>query len=103
MCRCPWSEAYTGADREHYVQYHDEEWGVPVISDAGLFEHITLDGAQCGLSWSTILQRRDAYRRSFKGWDVAAVAEMVRSPICMPVFEAGHASMQIITDVGWLL
>lgn len=77
MCRCAWSEAYTGADQAHYVQYHDEEWGVPQTSDACLFEHITLDGAQCGLSWSTILQRRDAYRRGYKDWDIAKVAKMV--------------------------
>jgi DNA-3-methyladenine glycosylase I len=56
------------------VAYHDEEWGVPVFDDARLFECLTLEGAQAGLSWSTILKKRDGYRRAFDGFDVARIA-----------------------------
>ena len=57
-----------------YVAYHDEEWGVPEHDDRRLFELLTLEGAQSGLSWSTILRKRDGYRRLFAGFDPAAVA-----------------------------
>lgn len=57
------------------VTYHDEEWGVPVHDDRTLFEFITLEGAQAGLSWSTVLAKRAHYRSAFQQWDVAAVAE----------------------------
>ena len=56
------------------VAYHDREWGVPVHDDRVLFEFITLEGAQAGLSWETILGKRDAYRRAFAGFDPAKVA-----------------------------
>jgi DNA-3-methyladenine glycosylase I len=56
------------------VAYHDEEWGVPVHDDRLLFEFLTLEGAQAGLSWSTILNKRDAYREAFAGFDPARVA-----------------------------
>jgi DNA-3-methyladenine glycosylase I len=57
-----------------YVAYHDEEWGVPVHDDLRLFEMLILEGAQAGLSWITILRKRDAYRRAFAGFDAASVA-----------------------------
>jgi DNA-3-methyladenine glycosylase I len=56
------------------VAYHDGEWGVPIHDDRQLFELLTLEGAQAGLSWSTILNRREGYRRAFAGFDIAAVA-----------------------------
>ncbi len=56
------------------VAYHDREWGVPVHDDRVLFEFITLEGAQAGLSWETILRKREAYRRAFAGFDPAKVA-----------------------------
>jgi DNA-3-methyladenine glycosylase I len=56
------------------VAYHDDVWGVPVRDDRGLFEFLTLEGAQAGLSWSTILRRREGYQRAFAGFDPAAVA-----------------------------
>ena len=56
------------------LAYHDEEWGVPSHDDRHLFELLTLEGAQAGLSWSTILRKRDGYRRSFAGFDPDAVA-----------------------------
>jgi DNA-3-methyladenine glycosylase I len=57
-----------------YVAYHDEEWGVPSHDDRHLFEMLVLEGAQAGLSWSTILRKRENYRRGFAGWDREAVA-----------------------------
>ena len=67
--RCEWC----GAD-PLYVAYHDEEWGVPVHDDRLLFEMVVLDGAQAGLSWITILRKRDAYRKAFDNFDPAKVA-----------------------------
>jgi DNA-3-methyladenine glycosylase I len=57
-----------------YASYHDEEWGVPVHEDRLLYELLTLEGAQAGLSWATILRKREGYRRVFAGFDPAAVA-----------------------------
>src|SRR3977135_1221093 len=67
--RCTWP----GAD-ELMIAYHDNEWGVPVHDDRTLFEFLTLEGAQAGLSWETILKKRDAYRQAFAGFDPAKVA-----------------------------
>ncbi len=67
--RCGWC----GED-PLYVAYHDSEWGVPVHDDRLLFEFLTLEGAQAGLSWITILRKRDAYRRAFDGFDAEKVA-----------------------------
>jgi DNA-3-methyladenine glycosylase I len=68
--RCVWAPL----DDPEYLAYHDEEWGVPVHDDARLFEMLTLEGAQAGLSWSTILHKREGYRRAFADFDVAKVA-----------------------------
>ncbi|HEX3843724.1 MAG TPA: DNA-3-methyladenine glycosylase I [Steroidobacteraceae bacterium] len=68
--RCGWVPA---GDVE-YTRYHDEEWGRPVHADRHLFEMLTLEGAQAGLSWSTILRKRAAYRKAFAGFDPAKVA-----------------------------
>jgi DNA-3-methyladenine glycosylase I len=57
-----------------YVAYHDEEWGVPERDDRRLFELLNLEGAQAGLSWITILRKREGYRRAFADWDVEAIA-----------------------------
>jgi DNA-3-methyladenine glycosylase I len=67
--RCPWC----GED-ELYVRYHDEEWGVPVKDDKKIFEFLILEGAQAGLSWFTILKRREGYRSAFAGFDALKVA-----------------------------
>jgi DNA-3-methyladenine glycosylase I len=67
--RCTWSEGH-----ELLASYHDEEWGVPVHDDHKWFEKIVLDGAQAGLSWLTILKKRDAYRAAFRDFDPAIVA-----------------------------
>lgn len=71
MCkRCDWA---TGQFPE-YIKYHDKEWGVPVHDDKIHFEFLTLEGAQAGLSWSTILRRREGYRNAFANFDVERVA-----------------------------
>lgn len=67
--RCEWS-----LGSEKYMAYHDEEWGVPVYDDKVLFEFLILEGAQAGLSWSTILNRREGYKQAFSNWDVEKVA-----------------------------
>lgn len=65
LTRCPW----VPLDKDLYVRYHDEEWGVPVYDDLALFAKLCLDGAQAGLSWWTILQRRENYYAAFDGFD----------------------------------
>jgi DNA-3-methyladenine glycosylase I len=67
--RCAWA---TG---EHLIPYHDAEWGVPVHDDRRHFEFLILEGAQAGLSWLTILRRREGYRRAFRDFDIEAVAK----------------------------
>lgn len=69
MRRCPWA-----GDEPSYVKYHDDEWGVPVWDDRRLFEFLILEGAQAGLSWITILKRREGYREAYEGFDPARVA-----------------------------
>src|SRR5204862_52121 len=73
--RCPWAKT------DLYVQYHDTEWGVPVHDDLRLFEFLILEGAQAGLSWETILNKRDAYRKAFSHFDPARVARFNASRI----------------------
>ena len=70
MNRCEWAPVESAV----YLAYHDEEWGVPVHDDGHLFEMLTLEGAQAGLSWSTILNKREGYRRAFSGFDPGKVA-----------------------------
>ncbi|MDD3484608.1 DNA-3-methyladenine glycosylase I, partial [Azovibrio restrictus] len=67
--RCPWCEGF-----ELYRQYHDEEWGVPLRDNRALFELLLLEGAQAGLSWATILKKRESYRRAFDGFDPLLMA-----------------------------
>ena len=69
--RCPWC-----GDNPLYVKYHDEEWGRPVADDRTLFEFLTLESAQAGLSWIKVLQKREGYREAFLGFDHRKVARM---------------------------
>ena len=69
LVRCPWAVG------DEYIAYHDREWGVPVHDDRLLFEFLILEGAQAGLSWATILKKRQNYRLSFDGFDPALVAK----------------------------
>ena len=83
MERCPWCEGF-----DEYRRYHDEEWGVPLRDDRALFELLILEGAQAGLSWSTILKKRERYRDVFDGfqphliarYDDAKVAALLADP-----------------------
>jgi DNA-3-methyladenine glycosylase I len=70
ICRCSWLDT----SKPDYVKYHDEEWGVPLYDDQKLFEYLCLESAQAGLSWYTILKRRDGYRAAFDNFDVNIVA-----------------------------
>lgn len=72
MKRCAWGDSDDTTMRD----YHDKEWGVPLHDDTRLFEFLVLEGAQAGLSWSTVLNKRDAYRRAFHRFDIARVARM---------------------------
>lgn len=75
MQRCAWPNS------ELMLRYHDEEWGVPIHDDHKWYEHLILDGAQAGLSWSTILNKREGYRRAFAGFDPARVARFTEKRI----------------------
>jgi DNA-3-methyladenine glycosylase I len=70
-CRCPW----LNLSKPDYVAYHDQEWGVPVHDDALLFEYLVLESAQAGLSWYTILQKRETYRQAFDQFNAEKIAE----------------------------
>lgn len=72
-----------------YVRYHDEEWGRPVTTDAGLFEKVCLEGFQAGLSWLTILRKRDAFRAAFAGFDLDRVAAFTAKDVERLLTDAG--------------
>ena len=76
VARCGWA-----AGTEILTLYHDEEWGVPVHDDARHFEFLILEGAQAGLSWLTVLRKRDAYRRAYQGFDPQRVARFAKRDI----------------------
>lgn len=69
------------AGKEFYGDYHDDEWGVPVHDDRLLFENLILEGAQAGLSWETVLRKRDGYRKAFHGFDIERCAAMSDSEL----------------------
>jgi DNA-3-methyladenine glycosylase I len=83
--RCAWGD---GPDPQ-YRAYHDEEWGVPVRDERHLFELLILEGAQAGLSWSTILRKREGYRRAFAGFDPAVVATFGDEDVARLLADAG--------------
>lgn len=74
--RCDWCLGF-----EQYIKYHDEEWGVPVKDDAKQFEFLVLESAQAGLSWSTVLKKREGYKSAFANFDYKVVAEFPESYI----------------------
>jgi DNA-3-methyladenine glycosylase I len=84
MERCPWP----GVD-EMYIKYHDEEWGVPVHDDRKHFEFLVLEGAQAGLSWATILKRRENYRKAYDNFDPAIVAKYDGAKVAELLSNAG--------------
>jgi DNA-3-methyladenine glycosylase I len=84
LLRCFW-----GGSPEEYRRYHDEEWGRPLHDDTRLFEKICLEGFQSGLSWLTILRKREAFREAFAGFDVAVVARFTERDVERLVGDAG--------------
>jgi DNA-3-methyladenine glycosylase I len=82
--RCSWAESDPLS-----LAYHDQEWGVPTRDDRQLFELLCLEGAQAGLSWVTILRKRDGYRRAFEGWDPVRVAAYDDSDVERLLADAG--------------
>ena len=83
--RCPWVDL----DRPDYVAYHDTEWGVPVQDDLIMFEFLTLECAQAGLSWYTVLRKRENYRRAFAGFDPVKGARFTPARIDRLLGDAG--------------
>ena len=84
MNRCPW-----GTADDLYIRYHDEEWGVPVYDDKKQFEFLVLESAQAGLSWHTILRKRENYRAAYDGFDVEKVAKYDEKKIEILMQNAG--------------
>jgi DNA-3-methyladenine glycosylase I len=82
--RCPWA-----GDDPLYIEYHDNEWGVPSHDDRHLFAMLNLEGAQAGLSWITILRKRDHYRRAFADWDAAKIARFGQKDVARLMADAG--------------
>lgn len=74
--RCPWCKGF-----DQYIRYHDEEWGVPVHDDRAHFEFLILEGAQAGLSWSTILKKREGYQKAFANFDPDKVSRYTNKKI----------------------
>ena len=83
--RCSW----TGGSSPPNLAYHDEEWGLPVHDDCTLFEFLILEGAQAGLSWETILKKRENYRKAFRGFDPAKVARFGATDVQRLLADAG--------------
>ncbi|NRA54894.1 MAG: DNA-3-methyladenine glycosylase I [Gammaproteobacteria bacterium] len=78
MCkRCPWLDT----SKPDYVEYHDHEWGVPVHDDTAMFESLVLESAQAGLSWYTILKKREGYRKVFLNFNVTEVAKFTNDDV----------------------
>lgn len=84
MERCPWCEGF-----ELYRQYHDEEWGVPLKDDRALFELLILEGAQAGLSWSTVLKKRESYRHAFDQFDPEKIARYSDAKVAELLADSG--------------
>ena len=83
--RCSW----VPSEDPLYIAYHDEEWGVPERDDRALFELLNLEGAQAGLSWSTILRKREGYRRAFAGWELERIAQFGAADVDRLLNDAG--------------
>jgi DNA-3-methyladenine glycosylase I len=84
ISRCPW-----GVEPAEYRRYHDDEWGRPVTDEVRIFEKLCLEGFQSGLSWLTILRKREAFRRAFAGFDIPTVARFGRRDVERLLADAG--------------
>jgi DNA-3-methyladenine glycosylase I len=96
LSRCPWAKA------ENDIAYHNEEWGVPLHDDRALFELIILEGAQAGLSWSTILKKRENYRRAFDKFDAKKIAKYGDKKVAALLADAGivRNRLKIASTIG---
>ena len=94
--RCAWARTPLG------IAYHDREWGVPVHDDRVFFEFLTLEGAQAGLSWETILNKRDAYRQAFAGFDPVTVARFTPARVERLLLNPGivRNRLKVVSTVG---
>ena len=90
--RCPW------AATEPNLTYHDKEWGIPVHDDRTLFEFLILEGAQAGLSWQTILNKRENYRTAFRNFDPVAVSRMTPARIAKLMLDPGIVRNRLKLD-----
>src|SRR5512147_2359476 len=95
--RCEWT---FGGMNAAYVRYHDEEWGVPVRDDRRWFEFLVLEGAQAGLSWDTILRKRDRYRAVFDGFDPALVARYDEAKVAALLADPGIVRNRLKVDAA---
>jgi DNA-3-methyladenine glycosylase I len=84
LLRCPW-----GLSAPEYLSYHDEEWGRPVRDDTGMFERLCLEAFQSGLSWLTILRKRENFRLAFRGFDIEAVARFGSADVARLLADSG--------------
>jgi len=89
LTRCPW------ARNEISIRYHDEEWGVPTHDDRRLFEFLLLEGAQAGLSWDTVLKKRENYRAAFDSFDPRVIARYERRKIQQLLRDSGIIRNQL--------
>lgn len=96
--RCPWVDL----SKPDYVAYHDTEWGVPVMDDRLMFELLTLEGAQAGLSWYTVLRKRASYRLAFAGFDVETVARYTAADVARLLDNPGivRNRLKVETTIG---
>jgi DNA-3-methyladenine glycosylase I len=94
--RCPWA----GIDDSEYARYHDEEWGVPHADDRRLFEKLILEGFQSGLSWLTILKKRDNFRRAFHDFDAEKIARYGAKDITRLMADAGIIRNKLKIDAS---
>lgn len=85
IARCPW----TGIEDPLYAHYHDTEWGVPLTDDRALFEKLVLEGFQAGLSWLTILRKRESFRKAFHGFEAARIARYTAKDVERLMADAG--------------
>lgn len=94
--RCPWAKSPLD------IEYHDTEWGVPLHDDRALFELLTLEGAQAGLSWSTVLAKRENYRRAFDGFDATKIARYDQRKVAALLADAGivRNRLKIAATIG---
>jgi DNA-3-methyladenine glycosylase I len=97
LARCAWADG-----NPLMAAYHDAEWGVPVYDDRVLYEFITLEGAQAGLSWMTVLRKRDGYRKAFAGFDPAVVAEFGGDDVerILTSFDIVRNRAKVISTIG---